>query len=59
MVLFEEVDGGAANSWWETTIAAKAAKLKFQLKLFTGRKYVVRIRLSSAAKSGETAVMMT
>ena len=58
MVLFEEVDGELKFVVGDDD-SGEGRNSKFQLKLFTGRKYVVRIRLYSAAKSGETAVMMT
>ena len=57
MVLFEETDGdfqfvaGDDDSGWDRNA-------KLQLRLYSGRRYVLRIRLYYQWASGETAVML-
>lgn len=57
MVLFENVDGALRYLAGDDD-SGEARNATFETKLFSGREYVLRIRLNYAAASGETAAMM-
>lgn len=57
MVLFEEIEGEFKYVTGDDD-SGTDLNATFRVKIFKGRKYVLRIRLYSSAGSGETAVMM-
>lgn len=57
MVLFEEVDGELRYRTADDD-SGEDYNSSFRVKLFRGRKYVLRIRLYYSDRTGETAVMM-
>ena len=56
LVLFEEVDGELRYVAGDDDSGEDRNAL-IQVKLFQGRRYVVRLRLYWATESGETALM--
>jgi hypothetical protein len=57
MVLFEEVNGELRYMSGDDD-SGQDSNARLQLKLFKGRRYVLRLRLYYSARSGDTAVMM-
>ena len=57
MVLFEDVDGELRYQTADDD-SGEDYNSSFRVKLFKGRKYVLRIRLYYSDRAGETAVMM-
>lgn len=57
MVLFEEIDGQPRFVMADDD-SAQDLNARLRLKLFQGRKYILRVRLYFQGASGETAVMM-
>ena len=56
MVLFEEVDGDLRYVTGDDD-SGEDRNAAFEMKLFKGRRYVVRLRLYWAGESGDTAIM--
>lgn len=56
MVLFEEVNGQLRHLASDDD-SSEERNATLNVKLFKGRKYVVRVRLSWAGKSGQTSIM--
>ena len=56
LVLFEDVDGDLRYVTGDDD-SGEERNTNFEVKLFKGRRYVVRLRLYWAGQSGETAVM--
>ena len=57
MVLFEEVDGELRHLAADDD-SGEDRNAQITVKLFAGRRYVLRIRLYYKTGSGETAVML-